>query len=141
MAVGADVDRRRSDELVRLRLRQRAAHKVALAERLAVLQLQRMPHEEARWRMGLTVSEYRAVRRWLKDAVDEADASDGLLRLHEALDEYAARHVEGVIRLALLRARGSPELEIRARLRITREQYRTSLEWWREAQDDAPGFG
>lgn len=83
--------------------------------------------------MGLTVAEYRNVRRWLSEAVDEADASEGVLTLDQALDEYAARHVEGVIRLGLLKGRGLPELEIRTRLGISREQYRRGLEWWRES--------
>lgn len=126
-----------ADRIVRVRLRQRAAHEITLAARLAVLQLQRLPHEEARWRLGLTVTEYRDVRRWLAAAVDEADASEGVLTLDEALSEYAARHVEGVIRLGLLRAQGCPELEIRSRLRITREQYRRGLDWYRDAQEGA----
>lgn len=125
--------RRASGRIVMMRLRRRAARKVMQAARIATLRLKGTPHEEARARMQIGVEQYRAARRWLEAAVDEADESEGLLTVHEALQAYAERHVLGVVRVGMMRDRGSSEAEIRARLQITEMQYRLALDWYRDA--------
>lgn len=125
--------RRRSDRLVLLRLRRRAVRKSRTASRIAVLRLRGLPHEEARARMGVSVAEYKRARRWLDDAAQEADASDGLLTLDEALAAYSERHLEGVTRVGLAKDLGRSETLIRQHLQISEQQYRIALEWWRDA--------
>lgn len=126
--------RRRSDVLVLLHLRRRAARKMMRASRIATLRLAGLAHEDCRARMELTVQEYKRARRWLRDAVTESLMSGGLLTVDEALRRYADRHVEGVVRVGLLKDKGRSEAAIREQLDLTEEQFGMALEWWRDAQ-------
>lgn len=130
--------RRRSDRIVLLNLRRRALRKSRRASRIAVLRLREggLPHEEIRARMGLGVEEYRAAKRWLNAALEEAERSEGLLTLDEALAAFGERHVDGVVRVGLLKDRGCSEERIREQLGITREQYDIAWDWWRNATAD-----
>lgn len=56
-------------EDIRRRLRQHALWKIDKAERAAVLMLAGENHAQIRAQLGLTVEQYRHVRRWLKDAM------------------------------------------------------------------------
>ena len=124
---------RQSDEVVRLRLRQRATQKRLRASRIAALRLAGLAHEDARHRADLTTEQYRRARQWLTAAVTESLLSDGLLTVDQALEQYAERHVASVIRLGLLKDRGATEQQIREQLGIGREQYQQAHEWWRDA--------
>lgn len=126
--------RRRSDALVLLHMRRRAARKMMRASRIATLRLAGLAHEDCRARMELTVQEYKRARRWLREAVTESLMSGGLLTVDEALRRYADRHVEGVVRVGLLKDQGRSEADIRQQLHLTEEQFSMGLEWWRDAQ-------
>jgi hypothetical protein len=126
--------RRRSDAMMLLHMRRRAARKMMRASRIATLRLAGLAHEDCRARMELTVQEYKRARRWLRDAVTESLMSGGLLTVDEALRGYADRYVESVIRVGLLKDQGRAEAYIRQQLDLTEELYGAALEWYRDAQ-------
>ena len=135
--MGATADlpwlRRQSDQIIRLRLRQRATQKRLRASRIAALRLAGLGHEDARHRADLTIEQYRRARQWLNAAVAESLISDGLLTVDQALEQYAERHVESVIRVGLMKDRGATEPQIREQLGVSREQFQQAHEWWRDS--------
>lgn len=126
---------------IRLRLRRRAQRKVTRAERIQTLRLCKLSNEQIRLEMGLSVDQFRRAASWLDDAAVESRMSPaGVLPLHTALEEYAARHVRGVVRVGLLRQGGNDRLAIQERLGITRRQFDEALTWWRDAMVDSGGM-
>lgn len=135
MAVTGPEPRIRVDfEAVRLRLRRRAATKVARASRIATFQLAGVPHEEARKQLELSVEQYKRARRWLRSAVTESLMGIDLPTVDESLRRFGERHVEGVLKVGLLKEEGRSRKQIREQLGISEDDFDAADEWWRDAQ-------
>lgn len=103
------------------------------ASRIATLLLADLSNESAREEMRLSVDAYKRARAWLRAAIAEARLSAELLSVDDALRRFSERHVEGTIRVGLLRQAGCERDEIQQRLGITRDEYDTAWEWFRDA--------
>lgn len=104
------------------------------ASRIATFQLAGVSHERARVELGLSVEQYRRARRWLRAAVTESLLGIDLPTVDEALRRFGERHVEGVIRVGLLKDEGRSRQQIREQLGITDDEYDAASEWWRDGQ-------
>lgn len=118
---------------IRLWCRRRAEQKLQRAHEMQPYWLQRTPHEEIRYRLGLTVDEYRRARRWLDRAADRCTESRDHLRVYEALHAIADEHVDLVQRYGIMRERCCTFEEIREHLGLPERDVDDIAQWWRDA--------
>lgn len=119
-------------QAVRLRLRQGAHRKATRAERIGTLQILGYSHRQARRRLELPVEPYNRANRWLLAGAHESETGDPL-PIHDALQAYAERHVDGVMRVGMLREGGARKSDVMKQLGISELEYETAWTWWRDA--------
>jgi hypothetical protein len=132
MAV-ADPEQAVDHQAVWLCLRRGAYRKATRAERIGTLQILKYSHEQARRLLEVPVEVYNRANRWLLAAAHESETGGAFLPLHDALKAYADRHVEGVVRVGMLREGGMRRAEVQSQLGITDLEYETAWTWWRDA--------
>lgn len=120
-------------QAVRLQLHRGAYRKATRAERIGTLQILKYSHDQARRLLDVPVEVYNRANRWLLAAAHESESGGEYLPLHDALQAYARRHVEGVVRVGMLRESGARRAEVQRQLGIGDLEYETAWTWWRDA--------
>lgn len=119
---------------VRVWCRQRARRKSEWVKRLQPDWLDGVPHAQIRSDHGLMADDYARIRRWARDAKEEAKASGGTLSFEEALTRHEERQVDLVSRFLLLRRAGANRERIRSELGLSFDGYDATSEWLRDAE-------